>query len=261
MKAVILMTLAAVLATATIFSGCRSITPGGVTTEKKEFVDFTDIAVEGTFDVEITQASSFGVNISSDTDFADYVVITKEGSKLRISLNPHNTFTDFTRTMKPFKAKINLPALNSLLLSGASKGTVSGFKSTKDFSLDISGGSSLNLVKIEVGNAQFKISGASTLTGEVSANMTRLEVSGASRIELTGLAEDVTLTGSGTSKTNLDNFPVSTAGVSLSGASEANLNIKERLDAVLKDASTLYFRGNPSMGNISVAGASTIKHK
>ncbi|GAI07881.1 unnamed protein product, partial [marine sediment metagenome] len=69
------------------------------------------------------------------------------------------------------------------------------------------------------------------------------------------------LKASGASKVTLDDFPVDDANVHLSGASEATLNVKGRLDCAVTAASRLYFQGNPTMGNISVTGASTIKHE
>lgn len=261
MKAIIPIILAAVLTVVAPFSGCTTATPGGIVTEEKEFTDFTNVAAEGTFEVEIVQSDLFSTTITTDADFSDYVAVAKEGSTLRIYLNPHHTFTDFTLHAKTFKAKIALPILHGIQLSGASKGTVSGFKSSQNLSLNISGASSLNIANIEVGDAEFKVSGASTVTGNINAGNIQFEVSGASKIELAGSAKSIMLTASGASKTNLDNFPLNNANVNLSGASEATLNIEGRLDAVLSDASTLYFRGNPTMGNISISGASTIKHK
>jgi hypothetical protein len=39
------------------------------------------------------------------------------------------------------------------------------------------------------------------------------------------------------------------------------VNVKEQLDIVVSGASRLYFLGNPTMGNVEVTGASTVKHK
>jgi hypothetical protein len=234
---------------------------GNVITEEKEFADFSRVNVEDTFNVEITQSDLFSVTISADDEFFDYVAVTKEGNTLRIHLNPRHTFTDFTLRARTLKAEITMPALRGLSLSGASTGTVRGFKLAADFDLDISGASSLDIRDVEVGNAELQISGASKITGNIKAEDVEYEVSGASQVELKGSAKNIILNASGASKADLADCPLGNANVKLSGASEATVNAKGRLDSTLSAASRLYFLGNPTMGNINVSGASTIKHK
>lgn len=254
-------TLAAVLTAAALLIGCTTTGPGSVVSEEKDLTDFTYVEVEGTFEVEITQSDSFSITISADSSFFDYVAVTKAGETLRIYLNPRHTFTDFTLQARTLKAKITMPNLYGLELSGASKATVSGFKSSHDFSLDISGASSLAMDDITVGDVELAISGASQITGSINASDTIFEISGATKVDLEGSANNIILNASGASKVNLADFLLRNAKVRLSGATEATLNVSGRLDSVLSDASRLYFRGNPTMGNISVSGASTIKHR
>jgi len=260
-KAIIPIILTAVLTVAALLSGCTVTGPGGTVTEEKDFTDFTCVDVEGTFEVEIIQSDSFSTTISADESFFDYIAVSKEGKTLRISLNPRHTFTDFTLQAKTLKAKVTMPALYGLHLSGASKGTVTGFKSSEDFSLDVSGASSLDIDDIEVDDVEFEISGASKVSGNMTADDTEFEVSGASNVELGGSASNVILKASGASKVDLADFPLDNADARLSGASEATLNVSGRLDFALSGASRLYFLGNPTMGKVSVTGASTIKHK
>lgn len=154
-----------------------------------------------------------------------------------------------------------MPALYGLDVSGATKATISGFKSSEDFELEVSGASSLNMKDIEVGDAEFEISGASKVTGDMSADDVDFEVSGASKIELEGSANELVLDASGASDVNLADFTLQDADVELSGATEATVNLKGTLDCKVSAASSLYFLGNPTMGEIDISGASTIKHK
>ena len=260
-KAIILCILVAVLTAATLLSGCEISAPGNVVTAEKDFTNFSFVEVEGTFEVEITKSDLFSITISADDSFFDYIAVSKEGETLRIYLNPRHTFTDFTLQARILKAEITMPALYGLQLSGASQGIVSGFKSLEDFSFDISGASSVNIVDTEVGDVAFKVSGSSKITGNMNAEDATFEVSGANGIELEGSAKNIILNASGASKVDLADFPLNDANIKLSGASEVTVHAKGRLDAALSDASRLNFLGNPTMGNISVSGASTIKHK
>jgi len=260
-KAVVPVILTAVLIAAAIFSGCSETASGEVITETKDFSDFNYVDTGSAFEVEITRSDSYSVIISADESLFDYIEVSKIGATLKIYLNPRHIFTDFTLGAKTLKAKITMPALYGLNLSGASKATITGFKSSKDFNLNVSGASSVDIDDIEVGDIEFEVSGASKVSGSVNASDVRFEVSGASEVDLEGSADNIMLKASGASKVNLADFPLSNANAKLSGASETTLDVKGRLDAVLSDASRLYFQGNPTMGNISVTGASTIKHK
>ena len=214
------------------------------------------------FSVEIIQANSFSTTVTTDEDWRDYIVMAKEGETLRIYLDPHHPFTDFSGGTKNLKAKITMPALYGLHLSGATRGSVSGFKSSHDCRLDVSGTSSLEINNnIEMGNLEAGISGASQITGSLKASDAKFEVAGASTLRLKGSATSLTLNASGASKVDLTDFTIDNAKVNLSGASEATLHIKGKLDCVVSAASSLYFLGNPTMGNVQVTGASTIKHK
>ncbi len=266
-KAITPVLLAAALIVVTSFSGCSKaeleniFTEEEIITEEKDFTDFTYLDVSSAFDVEITRSDTFSVIISAEESLFELIDVSRAGNTLKIYLNPRHIFTDFTLGAKTLKVEITMPTLYGLEISGASHGTLSGFKSSDDFSLVVSGASSLETVDIRVGNAGFEVSGASRVSGNLTADDADFKVSGASSIDLSGSADDIVLHVSGASRVDLADFPVDDTEVILSGASEITVNTKGRLDSVLSGASRLYFYGNPIMGEADVSGASTIKHK
>lgn len=260
-KAITPVVLTAVLIAAVLFSGCAATSPEDIITEEKDFAGFTRLDIGSAFNVKITRSDSFSVIISADKSLFDLIDVFLVRDTLKIDLNPRHIFTDFTLGAKTLKAEITMPVLYGLDLSGASTGTVNGFKSAEDFSLVVSGASSLETVNLTVGDAKFEVSGASRVSGNMTADDAEFKVSGASSIELSGSANDIILVVSGASQVDLSDFPLDDAAVELSGASEITINSKGRLDTALSGASRLYFYGNPTMGNINVSGASTIKHR
>jgi len=259
--------LAAVLVVAVMSAGCDTDGPirigvnEEVITEEMDFSGFMSVNAGSAFEVEITRSDSFSVIIRAEESLFDYVEVTKSGSELKIYLNPRHIFTDFTIGEKTLKAEITMPAIDELRLSGASRGTITGFKSRNDFTIDISGASRLEIVDCEFGNADIEVSGASEVSGNITTGDIEFEVSGASSAKLSGTADEIVLDVSGASKADMTDFPVQDADIELSGASEATLNVKRRLDIELSGASRLYFYGNPDIGKQDVSGASTIKHK
>ena len=260
-KAVIPVVLTAVLIAATLFSGCEETAPEDVITEERYFYDFTYLDVGSAFEVEITRSDAYSIIISADESLFDFIEVSKVGGTLKVYLNPRHIFTDFTIGEKILKAEITMPALHGLQLSGACRGTITGFKSSHDFTLIVSGLSSLETVDFKVGDAEAEVSGASRVSGNMTAYDTIFEVSGASSLELGGSADKIILEVSGASRADLADFPLNNADIGLSGASEATVYVKGKLDIMASGASRLYFYGNPTLGVPDVSGASTIKHK
>jgi hypothetical protein len=234
---------------------------GGLVTNTYEFSDFTRLDIQNAFNAQVIQSAMFSITITSSKALLDYLSVTTEGETVTIKLQPNHPFTDFVLMRKTLKVKVTMPVLQGLALSGACECVVKGFESTNRLDLDVSGASTMNLDSIEIGNADFTVSGASKLEGKVTAVNLNLDISGASRVDLSGNGEDILLAASGYSRVNLEQFVNQTTTVSLSGASEATVDTRKHLDFSLIGASRLFFLSNPSMGKMEVLGASTVKHK
>lgn len=119
----------------------------------------------------------------------------------------------------PLEAEIWLPELRSLDLSGAADASVAGLRG-KDLQLDLSGASDLRL----------------------DGELTRLEadLSGASELHANGC-------------------PARVARLTLSGASEATVEVAEDLEADCSGASELSVWGEPSRRVVDCSGASEVK--
>jgi hypothetical protein len=211
------------------------VLPGNLKTETMEFSDFTAVEVGSAFEVNITQSNSFSVKITAGENIFDRIQVTQTGATLKIEVTPGLGISNG-------KAEITMPELDTLILSGATRGTVEGFNSSNPFVIALSGASSLEMTNTNVGDAEIEVSGASTLNAEGTANDLVALVSGASNVDLT-------------------DFPVNDVDINLSGASRATINLDGKLDAELSGASNLEYIGDPTMGDINIAGASTINKK
>jgi hypothetical protein len=213
---------------------------GNLDSQEYDFADFTEVEIGSAFEFEVKQSSSYSINITADDNVMDYVQVSKDGQTLKIRLR-----TGLGIFLGPvsatLRASVSMPQLHGLTASGASHGTVSGFSSAED--LDIT------------------VSGASRVTGDITAGDIEFGISGASTIQLEGSASDIDANVSGASHFNLEAFTVDNADVNLSGASSGTVNLSGRLDANLSGASTLFYIGEPTMGDINTSGASTIRKK
>ena len=97
--------------------------------------------------------------------------------------------------------------------------------------------------------------------GQIDAGDLRADVSGASRLELSGQGQDGRINVSGASQANLADFAMQNVDVEASGASRAEVNVSGRLDAQASGASTVGYTGNPTMGRIETSGASNVRER
>jgi RNA polymerase sigma factor (sigma-70 family) len=210
---------------------------GHVETQERKVADFTSVDAGSAFQVEIRRGDTFRVAVTTDDNLFPYIKTDKDGTALRISLDTgHKSIQTHT-----LKVAVTMPALDGVRLDGASRATVQGFPPGKAF--------------------RAKMSGASSLEGEVRAGKVTVEASGASRVTLKGSGKDVRLTAAGASHLGLAEFTADRATVDLSGASRAEIRANEDLDYSLSGASHLDYRGNPTIGKQERSGASSVSHK
>ncbi len=236
---------AALVLAAFILSGCYNLgslggTVAGTVTGSgkaatREFAlrDFTQVDVGNSFQVDIANSDSFGVTVTADDNLFDYLRVSRDGNSLRISLDPKYRYALGPNSLK---AQIKMPTLEGLMLSGATRGTISGFKSTRDLTVNVSG--------------------ASTLTGGIEAGNLTVDASGASSVRMQGSGKDARLVGSGASRLDLADFALDSADVNLSGASSAAVNAKSKLGYDLSGASNLTYAGSPAIAKSQTSGAS-----
>jgi hypothetical protein len=117
------------------------------------------------------------------------------------------------------RAEVTMPDLQNLQASGGTTVTTGNFNVTSDFVADLSGGS---------------------------------------RLTMTGQGANINVRGSGGANINLTDFPAHNATVDLSGGSQCIVNLDGRLDATLSGGSQLHYKGNPTLGRIDTSGGASI---
>lgn len=222
---------------------------------------FNRIHVKFAMEIEILRADSFSVNVSGNETQVNNININQEGEKLTISYNI-NLMSIFAAPFSRMHARITLPDLRELSISGSARGVVKGFNSPNEFALFVSGASRLDFADMSVGDMKWDLSGASRIDGEIkAAGDIDVRISGASRIDLKGSGRDIIVDATGASHMDLDDFTVRNAKFRLSGASHCTINLNGKLDAILDGASRVEYGGQPSLGEVRVTGASTLKPK
>ena len=228
-----------------------------VVTRELDFTDFTNVEVGSAFKVEIVRSDSYQVSVTAEARLFNYVDVNKSGNTLKITIKSYHSSMRTTR-----KLRIAMPVLKKLRMSGASRGTVKGFSSDENFDLNLGGASTLNDIDIKAGKTEFEISGASRVSGNVELGDAEFTLSGSSRVELKGSANRTVLNAWGASKLNLADFTVHDTNINLKGASRATCGeCCGNLALDLSGASRLEYAGEPTIRDIKLSGASTVRKK
>ena len=258
-QAILRGALIILLITGGLLAGCTaaiiSKEVGPTITMHYIFTDYTRIEIGHAFELEVIQADTYTVQIEAGESILDRIEVTQTGDKLEIGMD-----TPFIHTYRSPRVKITMPELKGLYLSGASEGKATGFRSSHNFELTLSGASELEM-DMETGAFVCEISGASDVSGYLKSTSSDIDLSGASRIDLSGSGGNIRLEASGASEMDLGDFTVNDAYIDFSGASDASLDFNGRLDVDLSGGSTIEYSGSPTMGEINLSGGSEIKQK
>lgn len=237
-KGVILTILVATLLAVFSFVGCAvTVTgSGNLVTENYDFGGFTKVEAHNGFQVDLTRSSTFSVEITADDNIWEYLEVTNSGDTLRIRLKPPRIYLSVD-----LRAKITMPDLYKIDLSGGSQASITGFSLSHDLSINLSGGSGV--------------------AGDITAADADFDLSGGSHVDLEGTADDLDVNGSGGSQLDLENFPVDNANIKLSGGGSATVNVDGTLNVNLSGGSHVTYIDNPTLGDIDLSGGSEVNRK
>ena len=195
---------------------------------------FDSLDIGHAFEVDIIQSQTYSLVITVDDNIEQYLVVDERGDTLVLGLEDGRAYSDVT-----LKAQISMPELRSLELSGASDAKFTQFESSDPFDL--------------------MASGASEVEGDIEAGDVTIKLSGASDVRMEGEGRDLDLDASGASHVNLEGFAVENATLDLSGSSDVTVSVEGTLDVSASGASDVTYFGNPTLGEISTSGASSIQ--
>ena len=289
----------ALTASVVLLSGCGILVTtrdaGPLTTKEFDLKDFDVVEIGSAFRFDISRSDSYKVEVTANENAFKHIRVDTAGKTLRVGTD----WVPLSFGNRPLEAKITMPELVRLDVSGASRGIAKGFVSdnqttthvsgastleiemeAKEFSGTLSGSSEVNAtvrssasrfdlsgasrirLDSQTGDFRFKASGASTGTGNVKASSTSIDLMGSSDIRISGSGGDLKLTGSGASGANLGSFSVRDCDINLSGASDGQIDVGGRLDVTLSGASKLTYTGNPMLGaRMDVTGGSKLERK
>lgn len=231
--------------------------------EKRNVPAFSAIKVSSAIDLYLTQSNTNEVAVSAASDWHRERIITEVvGGTLIIRMAEDNSWMNWKKWGDTkAKAYVSIKEIYALTASGASNVHIIGTLETAKLKLKMSGASDIKNAQINAGVLLIELSGASNCKSQIKSNSISLDCSGASDIELTGNTDDLAVEVSGASNAKLFGLITKGANVHSSGASDVKLTVTQLLKARASGASSIDYKGNPTVAESNASGASAIKHK
>ncbi len=265
-----LLLVISILLVGTLFTtGCnavlvavdKKVEPGELETRQYVFDEFTDVDISSAFSYEIQEADNWSIEITAGRNLFENISVTQSGKVLEIDIKmPHGTIWITGSYPRP-QAIITMPELHSLVSSGATEGTVTGFRSDGNLEISLSGACKVELSDLTAGRAFMEASGASRITGDIRVDSIEINIDSAGKVNLEGSTDNLLVDASGASQAELMAFITQDADITLSGASKCVVSPNVRMDVKVSGASTLEYTGEPEIGVLDVSGASTFRKK
>jgi len=224
-----LIGLAALLMAGCGFEGVTG--SGNLITRDVPVSDVRKIDASGAFKVDVSQGLTPSAVVTVDDNVADLLDIHTENGTLHLGMKSGSY------SHLHLLAKIVLPRLDGLTLSGASSAEIHGIAQSG-------------------GNFDLHLSGASSVKGDVQTDRLELELSGASHATLNGKADVVNVEASGASHAGLEALAGNVARANASGASDIAVMANKSLDYDASGASHIEYAGSPVIGRAHTSGAS-----
>lgn len=207
-----------------------------VTTMRATYSNYDAIDASNAFTVYIIFSDlEESIEIEANDNLHQYIEVKKENGVLKIGLK-RNVYVRGTATLNAY---ITTKNVSEFMGSGASRFIVESIVETNSISI--------------------YLSGASTFTGELIADLLYTDLSGASNLNIQGTSNTFDVEASGASVLRDYGFETQSLIAALSGASNMYVSVKDEIDVEASGASTLHFKGPAVITHQDISGASSVK--
>ncbi|MFT4736778.1 MAG: hypothetical protein ACI92W_000886 [Paraglaciecola sp.] len=201
--------------------------------ELRDHDSFSGIKVGGGLDVYITQSKAFEVEVVTSGDLGDIVTEVNRGV-LEIRQDSKTWFSYNENT----RINVSLPLLEYLHASGGSDVISTGIIRGDMLKIRSSGGSDVEL--------------------EITYQSLDVNCSGGSDLELSGEVDILELETSGGSDFDGFDLIAQDATLNTSGGSDANVHVRNKIQANASGASDITYRGSPKYVDVNSSGGADI---
>ncbi|MEM1136890.1 MAG: head GIN domain-containing protein, partial [Bacteroidota bacterium] len=228
---------------------------GNVVKKNRSISEFDVIEAKGMVNVFLEQGNSNSILVEADENLHDHIITKVSGKTLTIK-NDINI-----RDAVKVDIYVTFNEIEALDGSGATDiEALTSLKTSDDFYLKASGAVDMNIKKgLQCKTLSIEASGSSDIyLDNASPTSIKANVSGSTDLEMSGNAEDFTLTAGGSSDVEAKDFSVKNATISATGSSDIYTHVTDKIMVSASGSSDVYYTGNPSVEQINASRAADV---
>lgn len=202
--------------------GKRIHAQGNVERDNRAATGFLRIASQVAADVELSQDSTFSVELEAARNVLDVVETVQDGETLKIRVKK-----GFSINGDDLRVRIRAPRYEGISLAGS--GLIIGktpFKTPK-LDLSVAGSGTIELPNLETDALDVDLAGS----GEVICN--------------NGGAKQVSVSIAGSGDVKLENLPTNNANVAIAGSGDLRCQVTENLSVTISGSGDVHYKGTP----------------
>jgi hypothetical protein len=238
MKTISLVYFLLLFSVAFALAGCDGLIGvngnGNVKSEERSVDSFVELTAGGAFNIYLTQGDTESLRVEADENLLPLIETTVRSGRLVIRSR------ESIGNAKKLDVYITFRELTRIEASGACEINSNG--------------------QLTFGSLELNGSGASEIDLSLHASEIRGEYSGATEVDLEGSADVCKFRLSGASELDAQELVVGQITVDLSGASEAGVNVTQKLKVDASGASSVAYIGDPEVDQ-RTSGASSVRKK
>ena len=207
--------------------------------ETRDVKDFDEIQTRVGGKVFITLGDKNEVILEGEQDYLDNIETRVSGGRLEIKNRRENSWKFWGNRTGKLTVYITVKELKGAYISGSG---------------DIIGQS-----KFKADDFTASISGSGDIEIDLEADYVSSRIFGSGNIELSGKSNKAKLSISGSGKYFAEKMVVGDYNISMSGSGRGSVNVEGELDVRISGSGKIYYMGNPTGVNSSVAGSGTVR--
>ena len=224
-------------------------------TETRDLNAFSQIQVNGDFEVQLDTGDASTAKIEADENLMDLIVTHVSGDKLYIEARDG----DCLKPSHPIEITITTAAVSNIDLNGSGYVYCYGLE-TEALEVRLSGSGQIDCYELIASAVTYELEGSGLINSNLTAETLVSQVEGSGEIRLSGTAvsEDLKIIGSGRIKADQVNADACVVYISGSGIADAWVN--NALDVTIIGSGIVYYQGNPTVESYISGSGKVIRH-
>ena len=242
--------------------------------ETRNFADFSQIRLNCSADIFLTQATELKVEVEGEADQLDYLKTKTSGNTLEIDIEGWNL------RLNPMKVYIAIPTLEKIMLNGsgdikttntiqakslemalAGSGDIYVTLKAQDLKVSVNGSGDIHASGVN-NSCDIKINGSGdVILNDIFVGLFGARIYGSGDLRVNGSANKIDIQQSASGDVYLTGLPAKEAAIRISGSGNVSAAVSDKLEVNINGSGDVKVKGNPQYKNVDIKGSGRVSYE